>query len=64
MQEIALLKHGFRPVDPTIPLDQPGSPLTRYVNNGIQLNLPPEVGFPAGNVLNILIDFWQRNVQR
>jgi hypothetical protein len=64
MQELALLKHGFRPVDPTIPLDQPGSPLTRYVNNGIQLNLPPEVEVPAGNVLNILIDFWQRNVQR
>jgi ABC-type Fe3+ transport system substrate-binding protein len=64
MQQLALLKYGFRPVDPTIPLDQPGSPLTRYANNGIRLDIPPQVEVPPGNVLNTLLDFWQRNVQR
>jgi len=64
MQQLALLKYGFRPVDPTIPLDQAGSPLTRYADNGIWINLPPQVEVPAGNVLNTLLDFWQRNVQR
>ncbi|MBN1933862.1 MAG: substrate-binding domain-containing protein, partial [Anaerolineae bacterium] len=64
MQQLALLKYGFRPVDPSIPLDQPGSPLTRYADNGIRIDIPSQVELPAGNVLNTLLDFWQRNVQR
>ena len=64
MQQLALLKYGFRPVDPTILLDQAGSPLTRYAGNGIWIDIPPQVEVPAGNVLNTLLDFWQRNVQR
>jgi ABC-type Fe3+ transport system substrate-binding protein len=63
MQELALLEHGFRPVDESIPLDQPGSPLQRYAVNGLQIDLPPEVEVPPGNVLNTLLDFWARNVQ-
>ncbi len=64
MQELALLQHGFRPVDDGIPLDQPGSPLQRYAANGIRIDLPPEVEVPPGNVLNTLLDFWARNAQR
>ncbi len=64
MQELALLQHGFRPVDEGIPLDQPGSPLQRYAANGIRIDLPPEVEVPPGGVLNTLLDFWARNVQR
>jgi hypothetical protein len=63
-QEAALLQHGFRPVDPGIPLDQPGSPLVTYADNGLEIDLPPQVELPPGNVLNTLLDFWGRNVQR
>jgi hypothetical protein len=64
MQELALMQHGFRPVDQGIPLDQPGSPFQRYAANGLRLDLPPEVEVPPGNVLNTLLDFWSRNAQR
>ena len=64
MQELALLEYGFRPVDPAISLEQSGSPFTRYTANGVKLQLPPEVETPRGDVLQTLLDFWQRNVQR
>jgi ABC-type Fe3+ transport system substrate-binding protein len=64
MQELALLEHGFRPVDDDIPLDQPGSPLQQYAANGLRIDLPPEVEVPPGSVLNTLLEFWARNVQR
>ncbi|MBN1875996.1 MAG: substrate-binding domain-containing protein [Anaerolineae bacterium] len=61
MQALALT-YGFRPVDDSIPLDGPGSPFLKYVNNGVRLQLPPQVEVPPGNVLQTLLDFWQRNV--
>jgi hypothetical protein len=63
-QETALLNHGFRPVDTSIILDQPGSPFLIYQENGIQMEIPPEVDIPAGNVLDTLLNFWSRNIQR
>ena len=63
MQERALLEHGFRPVDDGIPLDQPGSPIQTYADNGFRLDLPPEVEVPSGDVLQTLLDFWARSVQ-
>lgn len=65
-QEIALLKYGFRPVDPSIPLEQTGSPFDRYAANGFRSDLSgiPDVEIPSGNVLNTLRDFWSRNVHR
>jgi ABC-type Fe3+ transport system substrate-binding protein len=63
-QEIALLDHGFRLVDTTIPLNQPGSPFVEYQNNGIRVSIPPEVEIPPGNVLDTLLNFWSRNIQR
>jgi hypothetical protein len=64
MQELALMQHGFRPVDRDIPLDQTGSPFQRHAANGLRIDLPPEVETPPGNVLNTLLDFWTRNVER
>ena len=64
MQALALLEHGFRPIDDTIPLDQPGSPLLTYADNGIHLEIPEAVEVPEGNVLNTLLEFWGRNIQR
>jgi Bacterial extracellular solute-binding protein len=65
-QQIALLKYGFRPVDTSIKLEQSGSPFDRYAANGFRTDLSgiPNVEIPAGNVLNILRDFWSRNVHR
>jgi hypothetical protein len=65
-QNIALMKYGFRPVDPSIKLEQPGSPFDHYAANGFKADLSalPEVEIPAGNVLNTLRDFWSRNVSR
>lgn len=62
MQELALLRYGFRPVDAGVPLDQPGSPLRRFAANGLRIDLPPEVEVPPGSVLNTLLDFWGRSV--
>ncbi len=64
VQRMALLQYGFRPVDQSISLEQPGSPFNRYAANGLRVNIPPQVELPSGNVLNTLLDFWQRNVQR
>jgi Ca-activated chloride channel family protein len=64
IQELALLEHGFRPVDPSISLDQAASPLQAYAANGLRIDLPPEVEVPSGDVLQTLLDFWSRNVQR
>jgi len=65
-QNLALQKYGFRPVEPTIKLEQPGSPFDRYAANGFKADISslPEVEIPAGNVLNTLRDFWARNVTR
>ncbi|NDJ52514.1 MAG: ABC transporter substrate-binding protein, partial [Chloroflexi bacterium] len=63
-QELALLSYGFRPVDPTIDVSQPGSPLVRYQENGFRLTIPPEVETPSGSVLQTLLDFWSRNIAR
>ncbi len=64
MQQLALQKYGFRPVDPSVALNQSGSPFEVYAANGIQADLSkyPQVEIPAGNVLNTLRDFWSRNV--
>jgi hypothetical protein len=64
VQEAALLQYGFRPVDAGIPLDQPGSPLVRYAANGLQVVLPPEIELPSGSVLDTLLTYWIRNIQR
>jgi ABC-type molybdate transport system substrate-binding protein len=63
-QTTALMKYGYRPADPSIDLEQPGSPFDLYAANGFRANLNhlPEVEIPAGNVLNTLREFWSREV--
>ncbi len=65
-QELALLKYGYRPVDLSIPLEQPGSPFDRYAANGFRADLSflTEAQVPPGSALNTLRDFWSRNVSR
>jgi ABC-type Fe3+ transport system substrate-binding protein len=64
VQELALNKYGFRPEDQSLALDQSGSPFTKYAQNGLQINLPPSITLPPGNVLDTLLSFWIRNIQR
>jgi hypothetical protein len=66
VQRVALMKYGFRPVEPSIPLNQPGSPFETYAYNGFQSDLSayPEMPQTPGNVLNILLEFWSRNIVR
>lgn len=61
-QEAALMNYGFRPVDPSITLDQNGSPFQTYRSHGIRIDIPAEITVPDGNTLNTLLDFWNRNV--
>jgi len=64
-QELALMRYGFRPVEPSVSLTQAGSPFERYAANGFQADLTglPVVETPPGDVLNTLLEFWSRNVQ-
>lgn len=59
----AALRYGYRPVDPTVPLDGPAGPFSRYQANGLRLDLPPQVELPAGSVLDALLDLWARQVR-
>jgi hypothetical protein len=58
------LEFGFRPADSSLDLTQPDSPFRRYADNGLRLDVPPEVEVPPGDVLDTLLDFWARNVSR
>jgi hypothetical protein len=64
LQQLALLKYGFRPIDSSQPLDQAGSPFVRYAGIGLSASLPPEVAVPPGSVLNTLLDFWARSTNK
>ena len=65
-QENALMKYGFRPVEPSIDLEQSGSPFDHYAANGFKADISniPDAEIPQGNVLNTLREFWARNVIR
>ena len=66
VQQAAMMKYGFRPVDTSIPLDQPGSPFLQYASDGFQSDLSqlPAIVPPASDVLSTLLDFWTRNLNR
>ncbi len=63
-QQKALLQYGFRPSDPSTPLDQAGSPFQRYAANGVRMDAGKMVELPSGNTLQTLLDFWSRNVKQ
>ncbi|MGF1504772.1 MAG: ABC transporter substrate-binding protein [Chloroflexi bacterium] len=60
--ELAMFDYGFRPADPAVPVNQAGSPFLTYQENGIRLDLPPQVQVPPGDVLDTLIQFWSRQI--
>jgi Ca-activated chloride channel family protein len=53
----AVLAAGYRPADPSIPLDAPGSPLT--ADNGIDPSQPQTaLQIPGGDVIHVVRDVW------
>jgi ABC-type Fe3+ transport system substrate-binding protein len=64
-QRIAMLRYGYRPVSPAVSLSEQGSPFSQYATMGLQTSVPSvALDTPPGDVLNTLLDFWARNVQR
>ncbi len=52
-----VLAAGYRPADPMIPLDAPGSPLT--LDNGVDASQPQTaLQVPGGNVVQVVRDVW------
>jgi Ca-activated chloride channel family protein len=53
----AVLTAGYRPADPSIPLDAPGSPLTAA--NGVDPTQPQTaLQIPGGDVIQVVRDVW------
>lgn len=56
------LVHGFRPGNPAVPVRFAGSPFLAYQRFGLSLNLGSMCEPPKAEVLNNLLQWWQRSV--
>jgi len=54
------LNHGFRPANPNVPVKFSESPIVRYANYGIQLDLQKICDPPKAEVVTNLLASWQR----
>lgn len=54
------LVHGFRPANPNVPVKFPDSPLVKYAGNGVQIDLQKICEPPKAEVVNNLLQSWQR----
>jgi hypothetical protein len=61
MQQLALDQYGFRPASPQVQINpsDPTSPFGRYAAQGIQLDIPPQVAVPPGDVIDALVATWR-----
>ena len=55
------LTHGFRPANPAVPVKFPDSPFVRYVDYGIKVDLAKICEPPRAEVVNNLLQSWQRS---
>jgi len=55
------LTHGFRPANPNVPVKFPESPFVKYVDYGIRVDLAKICDPPRGEVVNNLLQSWQRS---
>ncbi|NNJ09070.1 substrate-binding domain-containing protein [Chloroflexales bacterium ZM16-3] len=60
MQQLALQQYGFRPASPQVQIspNDPASPFGRYAASGIQIDIPPQVAVPSGDVIDALVSTW------
>jgi ABC-type Fe3+ transport system substrate-binding protein len=65
IQELALYSHGFRPANLQVPIDlnDSNNPFNRYADRGIRFDLPQQVEVPNADVLEILVEFWRREIR-
>jgi len=54
------LVHGFRPANPNVPVKFAESPLVKYAANGVQVDLQKICEPPKAEVVNNLLQSWQR----
>ncbi len=54
------LVHGFRPANPNVPVKFPESPFVKYAGNGVQIDLQKICDPPKAEVVNNLLQSWQR----
>lgn len=55
------LAHGFRPANPGVPIKFPESPFVKYIDYGIRVDLAKICDPPHGEVVNNLLQSWQRS---
>jgi len=55
------LVHGFRPANPDVPVKFPESPFVTYADYGIQVDLAKICDPPRAEVVNNLLQSWQRS---
>lgn len=55
------LNHGFRPANPSVPVKFPDSPFVKYADYGIRVDLPKICDAPRAEVVNNLLQSWQRS---
>ena len=55
------LAHGFRPANPSVPIKFPESPFVKYTDYGIRVDLAKICDPPHGEVVNNLLQSWQRS---
>lgn len=56
--------HGFRPANPQVPVRSPGSPFVDYEKYGIKQDIGQTCDIPKAEVINNLLQMWQRSRQR
>jgi ABC-type glycerol-3-phosphate transport system substrate-binding protein len=54
------LNHGFRPANPSVAVKFPDSPFVKYADYGIKVDLGKICDPPRGEVVNNLLQSWQR----
>jgi len=54
------LVHGFRPANPNVPVKFADSPFLMYAGNGVQVDLQKICDAPKAEVVNNLLESWQR----
>jgi len=55
------LNHGFRPANPNVAVKFPDSPFVKYADYGIRVDLPKICEAPRAEVVNNLLQSWQRS---
>ncbi|GIW01628.1 substrate-binding domain-containing protein [Roseiflexus sp.] len=66
IQEIAFQQYGFRPANPEVPVltNDASNPFNKYRAYGAQVDTPPLVETPSGDVVTTLLDLWRRQINR